>query len=421
MCNVVNDSYPEYRHNKRLPSRIFDTCAGRVILDKAHSTYYVSRVRLATWESAVFQKSSQGETDDSLLRFIRNAGYKRPTLLQSKVVPLSVQGKDILVETGNADGKTGAYLISLLMQYEESDEPETRSLIITYSETQLQKISRQYKRLSSKMANKPTFASIGGEENIKKELRVLRRTPTIIAGTASRIIDHLRRGNLSLENATTAVVDVPDDIHERGFDQDVRFIYSKMTTKPQVMAFTAHVDDVSFFDSLLRRPIQLNKSDWESAENTQLQTEEVAVSDNDEVTGKIQEIIRHIKEVENPDILNYYKKLFKKNVPLHLRSYVAAYLLKEYLAREGVDAGGKQTLFVSIGKNRKVFPKDLSKLFSQALHIDPSLIGSIKILDNYSFIEVPQNQAEKAIEFLNDTEFRGRKITVNYARKKADK
>ncbi len=370
----------------------------------------------------MFQKSSQGETDDTLLRFVRNAGYKRPTPLQSKVVPLSVQGKDILVETGNADGKTGAYLIPLLMQLENSKDDGVRALIITYSKKQLHKINRQYKKFSSKMEQKPSFATLGNEDNIRKELRTLRHAPTIIAGTTNRIIDHLRRDNLSLDNASVAVVDVPGDIRESGFDQDVMFIYSKMVAKPQVLAFAADTGDASFLGSLLKRPIQINKSDWRTAVDSQPHVEEVDVSDNnDEVTGKIQEIIRHIKEVENPDILNYYRKMFKTSVPLHLRSYVAAYLLKEYLAREGVDAGGKQTLFVSIGKNRKVFPRDLSRLFSQALHIDPSLIGSIKILDSYSFIEVPQNQAEKAIEFLNDTEFRGRKITVNYARKKANK
>jgi RNA recognition motif-containing protein len=104
-----------------------------------------------------------------------------------------------------------------------------------------------------------------------------------------------------------------------------------------------------------------------------------------------------------------------------MRSYLAAYLLKSAnggsLSRSD-EPSQMQTIFVSIGKNRKVFPRDLARLFNKALDIDPKEIGNIKVLDNYSFIDIPQEVAPKAIEKLDGIEFRGRNITVNFARKK---
>ncbi|MGC9312691.1 MAG: DbpA RNA binding domain-containing protein [Sediminispirochaetaceae bacterium] len=148
---------------------------------------------------------------------------------------------------------------------------------------------------------------------------------------------------------------------------------------------------------------------------------EVPPSKEEILKGKLKSLIKQIKEEADPDELNRYRKIIRRNVPLHLRSYLAAYLLKSAnggsLSRSD-EPSQMQTIFVSIGKNRKVFPRDLARLFNKALDIDPKEIGNIKVLDNYSFIDIPQDVAPKAIEKLDGIEFRGRNITVNFARKK---
>ena len=75
-------------------------------------------------------------------------------------------------------------------------------------------------------------------------------------------------------------------------------------------------------------------------------------------------------------------------------------------------------LFLSMGKNRKVFPRDLIQLFIDRLKAQRSQIYDIKILDNYSFVEVDAALGEQAIGKLSGIEFKGRKLTVNYARKR---
>jgi ATP-dependent RNA helicase DeaD len=135
--------------------------------------------------------------------------------------------------------------------------------------------------------------------------------------------------------------------------------------------------------------------------------------------GMIQQILKHIQEEEDPDILNHYRSLVRKNVPLTLRSYFSAYLLRQLLAGVHKKKGPKATkLFLSMGKNRRVFPRDLIQLFMDRLKAERSQIHDIKILDNYSFVEVDASLGERAIRELSGIEFKGRKLAVNYARKR---
>ena len=148
--------------------------------------------------------------------------------------------------------------------------------------------------------------------------------------------------------------------------------------------------------------------------------EERTLSDKDEIVEAIEELKRQVKESDSPEMLNFYRRQFRRLVPLSLRGYVSAYLLKEHLGGGAVRATVNQmkALFVSVGKNHKVFPNDLTKLFAEGVGVGEAAVGSVKVLDNYSFVEMPERYAEKAIERLNETTFRGKTLTVDHARKK---
>lgn len=134
-------------------------------------------------------------------------------------------------------------------------------------------------------------------------------------------------------------------------------------------------------------------------------------------------LLKKTKADNEPEKLAEYRKVFKKCVPLGFRGWVTAYLLKEYLSKnkslntlpvlkEGV------TLFVGIGRNRKVFPKDLIHLFINTGKIDRAMIGEIRILDNYAFVSIEKEAADKAISALNGINYRGRNLNVNFAKQK---
>lgn len=144
--------------------------------------------------------------------------------------------------------------------------------------------------------------------------------------------------------------------------------------------------------------------------------------DPSNLEGFLQEVLRRIKSEADPAELNQVRQIFKKQVPLFMRSYVAAYLLRYGTARpprRRPDASS--TLFISIGKNRRVFPRDLVQFLITAGKVQKHEIGDIKILDNYSFVEVEESKAGGVISLLDGTNFRGRRITVNFAKKREER
>jgi hypothetical protein len=162
---------------------------------------------------------------------------------------------------------------------------------------------------------------------------------------------------------------------------------------------------------------------------------------------KTKQIISFVLEKIKTDVdlqtLDEYRKLFKKETSLFNRSLVSAYLLmlcdqgktlrlKDYRKRpesSGSDEDARPEtqryplseeestrLFFSVGRSRRVFPREILGIINSKTSTPREDIGAIRILDNYSFVQVRDSAAEKIIEALNGMNFRGRPLTVNYAK-----
>lgn len=184
------------------------------------------------------------------------------------------------------------------------------------------------------------------------------------------------------------------------------------------------------------------------------------------LTGAVEKITTE----EDIDTLTELIKLFKKNVPLTRRKYVVAYLLKETLKhyhstgkfnkntktrsrdeaksfkneykqntkteravepvteteekpkhpRVQIDPDKATSIFISIGKNRRVYPRDLVGILIAIAGIDRERIGDIKVLANYSFVQLYTEDAQIAIDKLNGYDYRGRKLAVSYSHQKEE-
>ena len=175
----------------------------------------------------------------------------------------------------------------------------------------------------------------------------------------------------------------------------------------------------------------------------------IRIEDEEQLISSLKDLIEAIKTQENPEELNLYRRIFKKAVPLTMRSYVAAYLIKQagiggsrIYKKDNRNGLGKGTfkqnsarpsrpkvilaeeestsLFIGVGRNRGIFPKDIITLLIQGAGISREHIGDIRILDNYCFVQVMQNEAETIIEKLNNSYYRGKNLTVSHSRRPED-
>lgn len=171
----------------------------------------------------------------------------------------------------------------------------------------------------------------------------------------------------------------------------------------------------------------------------------------EQLISSLKDVVAIIKTRENPEELNQYRRIFKKAVPLTMRSYVAAYFIKEagiilntgkgvkkdvthriinqgfkpstgHSARPRVVLPDEEStsIFIGIGRKRGIFPKDIITLLIQGADIARDHIGGIRILDNYSFVQVMQDEADGIITKLNNSYYRGKTLTVSHSRKAPD-
>jgi RNA recognition motif-containing protein len=192
---------------------------------------------------------------------------------------------------------------------------------------------------------------------------------------------------------------------------------------------------------------------------------------DEEFITLLQDAVQHVQNDEDLIEITRLKHLFKKAVPLTRRSYVGCYFAKLMLEqggrsrgensrgrgkdaqqqqqhnrrqdsarREQPDKGSREDvardkqqqrraiiddtraslLFISIGKKRRVFPRDMVSLLTQTAHIPADRIGDIRVFDNYSFVQVFTEDADNVIAALNGYKFHGRELGVSYSRKKEE-
>jgi hypothetical protein len=166
--------------------------------------------------------------------------------------------------------------------------------------------------------------------------------------------------------------------------------------------------------------------------------------------------LKEIKEKFTTDtdisLLHEYYKLYKKEISLFKRSWAAAWLFMYYDKREtpslrsdspktgssritesrqkprekntpdavevNLPEEESKMLFISIGKNRRLFPREVITLIMTKTSTPREDIGVIRILDNYSFVQVRDTKADEIIASLTGHKFRGRTLTVNFAKPK---
>ena len=345
-------------------------------------------------------------------------GFQTPTSFQKQVFPAIFSGRDLIAETKLANGAVVSYLLpQLTRKFPEKDSPST--LILTDSLPSVSRIENNYLLINNSTNFETSFSALGSDKNPGNDLPFFKKKPRIIVGITSRIIDHIRRNNIILKDIDTLIIDIPDRPTEEGFEQNVLFIASKLKQKAQIQIFVYKINHIYELEKLLYHPKILLYTDREKLDI--ITKGEVSV-DKAKLELRINKIIQEIKA--HPEDLVEYKKVFKKKVPIFLRSYFAAQLLKDLdvsspKITERIPKGNMQTLFISIGRRRKVHPKDLLKFFQKALDIKSTEIGPIKVLDNYSFIDLEEKLSRKAVEQMNGMEYRGRKISVDFAKKKS--
>ncbi|BFM05466.1 DEAD/DEAH box helicase [Halioxenophilus aromaticivorans] len=168
---------------------------------------------------------------------LQNLGYEQPSPIQAQSIPSLLEGKDLLGLAQTGTGKTAAFALPVLSRINlKQNSPQalvlapTRELAIQVAEA-----------FQSYAANIDGFhiAPIYGGQDMRAQLRQLKRGVHVVVGTPGRVMDHLRRGSLDLANLSMMVLDEADEMLRMGFIDDVEWILDHTPDQRQVALFSA--------------------------------------------------------------------------------------------------------------------------------------------------------------------------------------
>ena len=157
---------------------------------------------------------------DSLLQSVESMGFEEATPIQAETIPHALQGKDIIGQAQTGTGKTATFGLPLLDKVDTHKESVQGIVIAPTRELAIQVGEELYKIGKHKRVR---ILPIYGGQDINRQIRALKH-PHIIVGTPGRILDHINRKTLRLQNVETVVLDEADEMLNMGFIEDIEAI-----------------------------------------------------------------------------------------------------------------------------------------------------------------------------------------------------
>jgi len=172
---------------------------------------------------------------EEMMTLIEKAGFKNPSAVQAKTIPLAMKGLDVLVSSQTGSGKTASFVIPSVERF----KGKNGTYILALSPTR--EIAQQTGEVFSNFA-KPfgmkVVVCIGGA-NLNEEKEALASSPHIIVATPGRLCDHLERGNVWLDFIQCLIFDEADRMLEMGFSKNIDLITEQISKDRQTLMLSA--------------------------------------------------------------------------------------------------------------------------------------------------------------------------------------
>jgi ATP-dependent RNA helicase SrmB len=186
--------------------------------------------------------------DEQLAEAISSMNIEKLTSVQEIVIPMLLEGHDVVVNAKTGSGKTMTYVVPMLQQILDNPKPDTalrtQALVLAPTRELCRQINKQITLLAEHTAIQACVI-IGGEDP-KYQIMNIRKHPDIIIATPGRLIQHIDRGVIDLDSINILVIDEADRMLDMGFSEDVISIAKMCSHECQTSLFSASFSEKRF-------------------------------------------------------------------------------------------------------------------------------------------------------------------------------
>jgi len=174
---------------------------------------------------------------EPILQAVRKAGYEKPSPIQEHAIPPLLEGKDLLGVAQTGTGKTAAFSLPLLSRIDESIKGAQILVLAPTRELALQ-VAEAMEGFAENLPNLRVVAVYGGT-GYGEQIREFKRGAQVVVGTPGRVMDHIEKGYLKLNNLQALVLDEADEMLSMGFIDDIEWILEHTPKERQTALFSA--------------------------------------------------------------------------------------------------------------------------------------------------------------------------------------
>ncbi|MDR9501454.1 MAG: DEAD/DEAH box helicase [Desulfurivibrionaceae bacterium] len=172
-----------------------------------------------------------------LLKALNKEGYETPSPIQAAMIPHVLAGRDVIGQAQTGTGKTAAFALPLLAML-DLKLPRPQVLVLTPTRELAIQVAEAFQSYAAFMKDFHVLPIYGGQDP-SIQLRQLKRRVHVVVGTPGRVMDHMRRGSLNLQDLRCLVLDEADEMLRMGFVDDVEWVLAQTPPKRQVTLFSA--------------------------------------------------------------------------------------------------------------------------------------------------------------------------------------
>lgn len=191
---------------------------------------------------------------------LRHAGYTNTTPVQGAVIPPALRGKDVIGQAQTGTGKTCAFLVPFMNRWRPHKLKGPIGLVMLPTRELAMQVAEEAKKLAP--SGRFNTVAVYGGTGMQKQLDGLRNGCDLVVGTPGRMLDHLRRGSMTLDHVRYVVLDEADRMLDIGFRPDIEKILKRCPAQRQTLLMSATVPDEikRLVNRYMTDPLHLNLS-----------------------------------------------------------------------------------------------------------------------------------------------------------------
>jgi ATP-dependent RNA helicase DeaD len=172
-----------------------------------------------------------------ILAAVTEMGFTTPSPIQAEAIPPILAGRDVIGQAQTGTGKTAAFGIPALELIDTNDR-SVQVLILCPTRELAVQVTEELRKLS-KFKRGVYIETIYGGDSIDRQIRSLKKGVHIVVGTPGRVMDHMERNTLKLDNAKMIILDEADEMLDMGFREDIENILGDFPAERQTVLFSA--------------------------------------------------------------------------------------------------------------------------------------------------------------------------------------